>query len=75
MPREDPPDLADVARREAMRVELDAEQRQSDEALLARDQRIRALLISTTMVVCLLLPLVGLVVGLTVRAFYWAAGW
>ena len=73
--REEAPDLGDVVRREEIREELLAEDRESDESLLARDQQVRAFLISVTLVVCLLMPLVGLVAGLTVRAFKWAAGW
>ena len=57
--REETPDLADVARREEVKVELQEEYRLSDEASLARDARIRAFFISVTLVVCLLLPLVG----------------
>ena len=74
-PRDDPPDLADVARREEIREEMEAEQSSSDAALLERDARMRALLISFVLVVCILAPLVGLVAGLTVRAFCWSAGW
>jgi len=73
--REETPDLADVARREEVKVELQEEYRLSDEASLARDARIRAFFISITLVACLLLPLVGLIAGLTVRAFKWSAGW
>jgi len=68
------PDLAREAARAEARQELEEEMRLSDEALRERDRRLTALVLTFIVMACVLLPLVGLVVGITVRAFHWAAG-
>ena len=69
---DDPPNLAEVQIREEVRRELLEESERQD--LTHRDRRVFAFFISSTFILAVCLPLLGLVVGLTVRAFLWAAG-
>jgi len=62
--------------REEIRDELLAEQDQhaQQESAADRDRRLVALVISVTMSLACVLPLIALVVGLSWRAFRWASG-
>ena len=73
-PQDGPPDLARVRVREEVRAEVVAELGKRDELTQKYDARVRALVVSFTLLAAILVPLVGLVVGAAVRAFRWAAG-
>jgi hypothetical protein len=70
----EPPDLAEIRVREAGKVELLQEQYERDELAQIHDKRVRALLVSFTLLAGILVPFVGLVLGAAVRAFRWASG-
>jgi len=72
--RGDPPDLADVQRREEIRSELTQEFNARAESLNPRDRRLFALLFSLFVLLCFVVPVGGAVIGLAVRAFRLAAG-
>jgi hypothetical protein len=69
-----PPDLAEIRLREEIRAELAQDQNAQDELAQVRDRRMRALLVSFTLLAGFLVPFVGVVLGAAVRAFRWAAG-
>ena len=78
LPGEDPTDLRLVAIKAALereiRAELAASSEQDEQRALDRDRAMRALCITVTLVLAVCLPLLGLVVGVAVRAFGWASG-
>lgn len=74
--QEEPPDLTELQYRAEIEKKVQDEYAQAEEVqtLQDRDRRSLALVISVTLVVGVILPLAGLIIGLTVRAFLWAAG-
>jgi hypothetical protein len=68
------PDLAELRLREETRTAILQELREGDELTQVRDKRVRALLVSSTLLAGLLVPFVGLVLGAAVRMFRWASG-
>ena len=71
---QDPPNLVEVQIREEIRAELLEDAAKSAASLQDRDRRMTALVISATLVVCLILPMLAAVVGASWRVFKWAAG-
>jgi hypothetical protein len=69
-----PPDLSELRVREEAKAELLQELRDRDELAQIRDKRVRALLVSFVALAGVLVPFVGLVLGVTVRVFRWASG-
>ena len=78
MPADEPTDMREVEMRAKIereeRAKLDGELEQHAESTQVRDRAMRALSVSVALVVLVLLPIIGLVVGVTVRAFGWSSG-
>jgi len=74
--RDDPPNLVEVKIREEIRKELLEERARSEEseALSQRDRRVLALALSVLFALGFMLPVLGLIIGLGVRAFRFASG-
>lgn len=74
----EPTDMREVAMRAKIEREMGEDQDKADEQDVenaqARDRAMRALSFSVALLVLIALPLVGLVVGVAVRAFGWASG-
>lgn len=74
LPSDDPPNLAEVALREKVRDEVMDELIDRDEILMSRDKRVLALALSFAFALSIIVPLLGLMVGVAVRAYRFGAG-
>lgn len=70
----EPTDLRKVELRGEVEREVRAEFAEVEARALDRDRAIRAVVISFTVLACLLLPLLALVLGVSWRILCWAAG-
>lgn len=69
-----PPDISEIRVREEAKQELLQDLHVQDELTRTRDKRVRALLVSFTLLAAVLVPLVALIGGAAVRVFRWASG-
>lgn len=76
IPREEPPNLAEVKLRQEIEDEVydDITRRQAADALNDRDKRFFALAVTIAVLAGVTLPLLALVLGLSWRLVKWAAG-
>lgn len=71
---DDPPNIERARIREEERAKLAQEFADQDELAGKHDARIRALLVSFTLLAALLVPLAGAILGAAIRVFRLAAG-
>lgn len=69
-----PPNLERTRIREEERAKLVEELGDRDELVQKYDARVRALMVSFTLLAALLVPLAGLILGAAIRVFRLAAG-
>lgn len=71
----DHPNLVELKIREEIEQEVRAELEQVEAVVGDQDRRFTALVISAILMVSLFLPLIGLIAGVSLRIFFWAAGY
>lgn len=77
MLKSEQPNLAEIQIREEIRDELQQEidAEQLAQARADRDRRFLALLVSMSVLTALLVPALAAVAGISIRIFWWAAGY
>lgn len=70
-----PTDLRELEMRHRIEQEVRGEVASEKEADLAHDRAMKALVISAVSLACVVLPILGLILGLSWRIMRWAAGY